>query len=36
MVAAAGRELNAPVVSGDGDPTHKATKDATEIEECLD
>ena len=33
LIAAVGRELNAPVVSGDGDLTHEETKKVVDIEE---
>ena len=33
LIAAVGRELDAPVVSRDGDLTHKATKTVVDIEE---
>ena len=33
LIAAVGRELNAPVVSGDGDLTHEETKQVVDIEE---
>lgn len=33
LVAAVGRELDAPVVSGDGDLTHRATKQVVDVEE---
>ncbi|WP_327051938.1 PIN domain-containing protein [Halomicrococcus gelatinilyticus] len=33
LVAAVGRELDAPVVSGDGDLTHEATKRVVDVEE---
>lgn len=33
LVAAAGRELNAPVVSADGDLTHEETKTVVDVEE---
>ena len=33
LIAAVGRELDAPVVSGDGDLTHEATKQVVDIEE---
>ena len=32
LVAAVGRELGAPVVSGDGDLTHRATKQVVDVE----
>jgi len=33
LIAAVGRELNAPVVSGDGDLTHEETKKVVDVEE---
>lgn len=33
LIAAVGRELDAPVVSGDGDLTHPATKQVIDVEE---
>ncbi|PSQ28190.1 VapC toxin family PIN domain ribonuclease, partial [Halobacteriales archaeon QS_9_67_15] len=33
LTAAVGRELNAPVVSGDGDLTHEETKQVVDVEE---
>ena len=33
LIAAVGRELDAPVVSGDGDLTHEKTKTVVDIEE---
>lgn len=33
LIAAVGRELDAPVVSGDGDLTHEATKAVIDVEE---
>lgn len=33
LIAAAGRELDAPVVSGDGDLTHEETKRVIDVEE---
>ena len=33
LIAAVGRELDAPVVSGDGDLTHEETKKVVDIEE---
>lgn len=33
LIAAAGRELDAPVVSGDGDLTHPETKRVVDVEE---
>jgi predicted nucleic acid-binding protein len=33
LIAAVGRELDAPVVSGDGDLTHEATKRVVDVEE---
>jgi predicted nucleic acid-binding protein len=33
LVAAVGRELDAPVVSADGDLTHEETKEVVEVEE---
>jgi predicted nucleic acid-binding protein len=33
LIAAVGREVDAPVVSGDGDLTHPATKKIVEVEE---
>ena len=33
LIAAVGRELDAPVVSGDGDLTHKKTKQVVDVEE---
>ena len=33
LIAAVGRELDAPVVSRDGDLTHKATKTVVDVEE---
>lgn len=33
LIAAVGRELDAPVVSGDGDLTHEETKRVVEVEE---
>ena len=33
LIAAVGRELNAPVVSGDGDLTHEETKQVVDVEE---
>ena len=33
LIAAVGRELNAPVVSGDGDLAHEETKKVVDIEE---
>jgi len=36
MIAAVGRELNAPVVSRDGDLTHEATKSVIDVEEYLE
>lgn len=33
LIAAVGRELDAPVVSGDGDLTHPETKQAVDVEE---
>ena len=36
MIAAVGRELNAPVVSRDGDLIHEATRGVIDVEEYLD
>lgn len=36
LIAAVGRELDAPVVSGDGDLTHTETKTVIEVEEYKD
>lgn len=36
VIAAVGRELDAPVVSDDGDLTHEATKKVVDIEEYRD
>lgn len=36
LIAAVGRELDAPVVSGDGDLTHQATKAVIDVEEYRD
>ena len=33
LIAAVGRELDAPVVSGDGDLTHEETKQVVDVEE---
>jgi len=33
LIAAVGRELDAPVVSADGDLTHEETKKVVDIEE---
>ena len=33
LIAAVGRELDAPVVSGDGDLTHEKTKQVVDVEE---
>ncbi|GAA0254496.1 PIN domain-containing protein [Haladaptatus pallidirubidus] len=33
LIAAVGRELNAPVVSGDGDLTHEETQNVIDVEE---
>ncbi|WP_254523280.1 PIN domain-containing protein [Natrinema caseinilyticum] len=33
LIAAVGRELDAPIVSGDGDLTHKKTKAIVDVEE---
>jgi hypothetical protein len=33
LIAAVGRELDAPVVSSDGDLTHTATREVIEVEE---
>lgn len=36
LIAAVGRELDAPVVSNDGDLTHEATKEIVDVEEYRD
>lgn len=36
LIAAVGRELDAPVVSGDGDLTHAETKEVIEVDEYKD
>jgi methyl coenzyme M reductase beta subunit len=36
LIAAVGRELDAPVVSNDGDLTHEETKKVVDVEEYRD
>nr|WP_226042372.1 hypothetical protein [Natrinema sp. DC36] len=36
LIAAVGRELDAPVVSGDGDLTHAETEEVIEVDEYKD